>query len=94
MIIDGEEHAITPEVWAVFDGWYGEKSYRHAGFVADIEAAVRAQVARERAAEEGDRLLVNGRALTVTEYVDIDGDEDAVCYEVWVKRGDDSDERQ
>ncbi|MEV6684418.1 hypothetical protein AB0N28_03580 [Streptomyces sp. NPDC051130] len=52
MLIDGEEHAITPTVWEVFERWYGDKAYRQAGIVADIEAAVRAQVAEELAARE------------------------------------------
>ncbi|MFE5093263.1 hypothetical protein ACFRCI_23600 [Streptomyces sp. NPDC056638] len=44
MEIGGEDWNVTPAVWEVFDEWYGDKSYRHAGFVAEIEAAVRAQV--------------------------------------------------
>ncbi|MET9959290.1 hypothetical protein ABZ128_09410 [Streptomyces sp. NPDC006326] len=47
VIIDGEEHAITPAVWEVFERWYGDKAYRQAGIVADIEATVRAQVEEE-----------------------------------------------
>lgn len=44
MLIDGDEHAITPAVWEVFEHWYGDKAYRQAGIVADIEAAARRQV--------------------------------------------------
>jgi hypothetical protein len=45
MQIDGEDYEITPAVWEVFKGWYGDKAYRQAGVVADIEAAVRKQIA-------------------------------------------------
>ncbi|MYW28348.1 hypothetical protein [Streptomyces sp. SID2119] len=44
MQINGEDYEITPAVWDVFDNWYGDKAYRKADFVAEIEAAVRAQV--------------------------------------------------
>lgn len=43
--IDGEDWEITPAVWAVFETWYGDKAYRQAGFVEELEAAVRKQVA-------------------------------------------------
>jgi hypothetical protein len=44
MQIDGDNYEITPAVWDAFDGWYGDKSYRHADFVEGIEWAVRSQV--------------------------------------------------
>lgn len=37
MIIDGEEYEIYPDVWEVFQDWYGDKAYRQAGFVEDIQ---------------------------------------------------------
>ncbi|MFF1417587.1 hypothetical protein [Streptomyces sp. NPDC058280] len=42
--IDGDDYEITPDVWEVFKGWYGDKAYRHADFVEGIECAVRSQV--------------------------------------------------
>lgn len=50
MNLDGEDWNITPAVWKVFDDWYGDKSYRCAGMVADLEAAVRETVADEQTA--------------------------------------------
>ncbi|MEU7243372.1 hypothetical protein [Streptomyces sparsogenes] len=47
MQIDGEDWEISPSVWEIFDYWYGDKSYRQANFVEQIEAAVRAQVAAD-----------------------------------------------
>ncbi|MFE7398000.1 hypothetical protein [Streptomyces sp. NPDC057557] len=44
MEIGDEEYDVTPAAWAAFDEWYGDKSYRYAYVVAEIEAAVRAQV--------------------------------------------------
>ncbi|MFJ4768498.1 hypothetical protein ACIP88_05175 [Streptomyces uncialis] len=45
MQIDGEDWEISPSVWTAFKDWHGDKAYRQARFVAEIEAAVRAQVA-------------------------------------------------
>ena len=45
MEIGGEEWNISPEAWAVFDEWYGDKSYRQAEVVQGIEWAVRNLVA-------------------------------------------------
>jgi hypothetical protein len=50
MRIDGDEFKISPEVWAVFEGWYGDKAYRHADFVEEIEAKVRENVSKDVAA--------------------------------------------
>ncbi|MFD4699809.1 hypothetical protein [Streptomyces niveus] len=88
MIINDEQREITPAVWDVFTDWYGDKAYRKADFVERIEAAVRAQVAKERAAEEGERLITDAGTFSVEEVTNIDSDGDSVLYEVWVKRGD------
>ncbi|MFB8071089.1 hypothetical protein [Streptomyces californicus] len=82
MQIDGEDYEITPAVWDVFTNWYGDKAYRQAGFVAEIEAAVRAQVATET----GDTLTVDGvpRRVVATEFWDR-GEYDS--YFVYVERG-------
>jgi hypothetical protein len=50
MKIDGDEYKISPEVWEIFEGWYGDKAYREAGFVEDIEAKVREIVSNDIAA--------------------------------------------
>ncbi|MFI2212998.1 hypothetical protein [Streptomyces sp. NPDC020141] len=47
MQIYGEDWTITPEVWEVFQRWYGDKAYRKAGFVAEIEGVVRECVAAD-----------------------------------------------
>ncbi|WP_328967920.1 hypothetical protein [Streptomyces sp. NBC_00239] len=52
MTLDGEDHEITLAVWEVFERWYGDKAYRQAGMVAELEAEVRRQVADEFAARE------------------------------------------
>ncbi|MFJ9694907.1 hypothetical protein [Kitasatospora sp. NPDC101183] len=52
---DGEERAITPDVWEAFAEWYGDKAYRKADFVEELEAALRRHIADEIAAE-GQRL--------------------------------------
>ncbi|WP_369147091.1 hypothetical protein [Streptomyces sp. R44] len=44
MNIGGEDCEISPEVWRVFDEWYGDKSYRHADMVAELEEVVRMKV--------------------------------------------------
>ena len=44
--IGGELHEVSPEAWKAFDDWYGDKSYRHAYVVAEIEKAVRDRVTR------------------------------------------------
>jgi hypothetical protein len=36
MEIEGEWFEIHPDVWAVFESWYGDKAYRHAGMVEAI----------------------------------------------------------
>lgn len=91
MIIDGEERAITPAAWEVFDDWR-EKAYRDADVVERIEAAVRAQVAKERAAEEGDRFVRRGQMLAVTSTEIVDSEGADVCYEIWTKGRDDTGE--
>jgi hypothetical protein len=48
VIIEGDEYDITPVVWEVFQGWYGDKAYRQASMVEDIEKTVRSQVRREQ----------------------------------------------
>jgi hypothetical protein len=45
MEIDGEEWGISPEAWRSFEEWYGDKAYRHADVVQDIEWAVRNLIA-------------------------------------------------
>lgn len=87
MIIDGEERAITPAAWDIFDAWR-DKAYRDADIVERIEAAVRAQVAKERAAEEGERLITADGSFEVEAVTFVDYEESSVLYEVWVKRGD------
>ncbi|MFD0276199.1 hypothetical protein ACFVHB_20160 [Kitasatospora sp. NPDC127111] len=52
---DGEERAITEAVWEAFEGWYGDKAYRHADFVEELETVLRRHIAGEIAAE-GARL--------------------------------------
>lgn len=47
MNIDGEDYAITPEVWELFKGWWGDKAYRQADFVERFESTVRKQVVKE-----------------------------------------------
>lgn len=42
---DDEERNITPAVWEKFEGWWGDKAYRQAGFVEELEALVRGSVA-------------------------------------------------
>lgn len=51
---DGEERAITPEVWEAFAGWYGDKAYRCADFVEELELTLRTAVVDDlrRAARE------------------------------------------
>ncbi|KDQ65715.1 hypothetical protein [Streptomyces sp. NTK 937] len=86
MQIDGEDFEISPAVWEVFDAWYGDKAYRQAGFVAEIEAAVRAQVAKEI----GDRLTYGSHSWIVEdEPRRVDYQENSILFEVWVKWGDD-----
>ncbi|WP_406324045.1 hypothetical protein [Streptomyces niveus] len=87
MIIDGEDRAITPAVWDIFAGWR-DKAYRDADIVERIEAAVRAQVAKERAAEEGPRLITSDGSFEVEAVAVVDYEESSILYEVWVKRGD------
>ncbi|WP_326812134.1 hypothetical protein [Streptomyces scopuliridis] len=44
MTIGDEEYDVSPEAWQAFDDWYGDKSYRYAYVVAEIETAIRNQV--------------------------------------------------
>jgi hypothetical protein len=44
MEIQGEEYEISPSVWELFEGWWGDKAYREAGMVQMIEKAVRKEV--------------------------------------------------
>ncbi|MFD6363490.1 hypothetical protein ACFWFX_27135 [Streptomyces roseolus] len=43
---DGDEYAITPEAWEIYSR-YRDKAYREAAVIAEMEAAIRRQVARE-----------------------------------------------
>jgi hypothetical protein len=47
MEIGGELWEVSPEAWKAFDDWYGDKSYRKAGVVAEIESAVRKKISDE-----------------------------------------------
>lgn len=49
IIIDGddEERAITPAVWEAFADWYGDKAYRKADFVEELELKVREAVVND-----------------------------------------------
>lgn len=54
MNIEGDDYEISPEVWEVFENWYGDKAYRQADMVEAIERAVRDVVREElRAMREG-----------------------------------------
>lgn len=63
MQIDGEDYEITPAAWDVFTDWYGDKAYRQAGFVAEIEAAVRKHVADE-ISDRGDELRSSDEGIS------------------------------
>jgi hypothetical protein len=39
--IEGDDYEISPEVWEVFEGWWGDKAYRQADMVEAIEKKVR-----------------------------------------------------
>jgi hypothetical protein len=61
---------------------------RHAPM--DLVRRLLAQHAEVVRAEEGNRLTVGASTFEVLEYVDVDGDEERICYEVWVtRRGED-----
>ncbi|WP_432157799.1 MULTISPECIES: hypothetical protein [unclassified Streptomyces] len=49
MVISGdeEERRITPAVWEKFADWWGDKAYRQAGFVEELEALVRSLAAND-----------------------------------------------
>lgn len=49
MNINGDEYSISPEVWAAFEEYWGDKAYRQAGMVEMIEMKVRGAVSREAA---------------------------------------------
>lgn len=53
MWIGGELHEVSPEAWEAFDNWYGDKSYRHAHVVEEIERALRRKIANEIAEVQG-----------------------------------------
>ncbi|MFC8583188.1 hypothetical protein ACFUGD_01220 [Streptomyces sp. NPDC057217] len=64
---EDDEYPISPEVWQIFDQWYGDKSYRHAGMVVELEAAVRKRVAAD--------ILTRGATLRNDEEEPISRDE-------------------
>jgi hypothetical protein len=47
MEIGGDLYEVSPEAWQAFDYWYGDKSYRHAHVVEEIERALRIKIANE-----------------------------------------------
>ncbi|WP_030997548.1 hypothetical protein [Streptomyces sp. NRRL F-5630] len=65
--IDGEDWNISPEVWALFGHWYGDKAYRKAAFVAEFEAAVRTRVASE-ISERGYELRSSDEGISREEW--------------------------
>lgn len=48
MQINGEEFNVTPEAWDSFEGFWGDKAYREAGWIESFEALIRKLVAEGR----------------------------------------------
>lgn len=47
MEIDGQRWTIYPKAWEIFQDWYGDKAYRQASFVEELQAAVLDELADE-----------------------------------------------